>query len=492
VASFVPATERIPGVYQRVELQRQGGLPPLQRSGCLIGYRLSTATTELDGVIKAVESRSQVQRDYGAGSMMDLMVRESLASGRLALQDQERGSVPRLFTLGVEPPSGVGTAAATYTITVTGPATANGEARLYLGPNTFRVPTVNADTADEIAARIEEFLDTAAPEMGFTAATVTNVVTLTAKHIGEWGNDLVFRAETRDAPGVSVVIAAGVAGAGVVDLTGALDLTFAQDFDYIVVPQYDTATRALLSPHVTNGWDFSRKKYRVVVAAQGGNVSAAQTAAAAIDDFRVVLAHGERTATALDSARSFPFEHAAAVGARLWSQSKPNWNFNRASLSVYGRPKNIDRDALNDTINAGVCEIVEPENGSAPGALVDPITTAVTDQTGATTASDTTWQPVEYPKVTAFLLRQIQIELDRFAQLPADEETRISAIAACRSVLQAAADEGIIQAPTDESVTAEYETVGARTDLVIGLDYRIIVGLDIIAVRHNVRAAGAE
>ena len=159
MASFVPASERIPGVYQRVELLRQGGLPPLARRVCLLGYRLTTATNELDGVIKEVDSRSQVQSDYGAGSMVDIAVREAIKSGRLALQDQERGSVPRLFTLGVAPPAEVGDAAATYTITVTGTATANGTLRLYLGPDTFAVPIVSGDVEGTVAARIEEYLD---------------------------------------------------------------------------------------------------------------------------------------------------------------------------------------------------------------------------------------------------------------------------------------------------------------------------------------------
>lgn len=491
MGTFVDPSQRAPGVYQDIELQRQAGLAPLENSICLIGYRDSTAPSETDGTIQELDGRTRAQTLYGAGSMMDLMVRNAIAAGRLALNDQVRGSAPKLFAIGLAPPSEVGDVAATWTITVTGTATADGFVRLYLGPDTFVVPTFTDETATEIAARIDEFIDRQAPEMAFTAAAALGVVTLTARHAGEWGNDLVAFADTVDAPGVSIAIAAGTAGVGNLDLSAALATSLAQDFGAVVVPQYDAATQALLAPHVTTAWSYDYARYRVIVAAQNGDVSDAQTAAAGIDSYRVVLAHGERLALSpRESARSLPCEIAAAVAGRAFSQSAPNWNFNLASLPVHGRSRTIDRSTLNDTINAGVCEVVVPETGGSPGAFVDPVTTAVTDQTGQTTASDTTWQPIEYAKTQAFILRQMKIALERFSQLPATEETRISGIATARTVLAQAALQGFIGEVGDEDVTAAYDTVGGRTDLVITLDYRIIVGLDVIAVRHRVRSVG--
>lgn len=490
--SFVPPNERIPGVYQSVELQRQAGLVPLVSSVLLIGYRNTDATDELDGVIQPVDNRNQVQADYGAGCMLDLMACGAIASGKLALRDQERGSVPQLYTLGLAAPTGDGTAAATYPITITGTAASNGTMRLVIGPESFTVPTLKGETQDAIAARATDLISRKAPEMAFTASVDANVVTLTARHTGTWANDLTLWAETRAAPGVTVAIAPGVAGEGNLDLAPALDAAYAIDFDAIVVPQDDVATQSLLRQHVIDGWDYTRERYQIVVAAQGGDIVAAQTAARALDDFRVILVHGERTPSVRESARSLPCQIAAAAAGRLWSQRRPNWNFNLAAIGAYGRPRSIDRGALSDTIAAGVCEIVEPESGNAPGAFVDPVTTAVTDQTGHTDAPDTTWQPVEYPKTAAYVLRQVRIELARFAQLDSDEDTRIAAIAAARTVLQLAADQRIIRPPDDDSVTASYEFVGGRTDLVLVLSYQIIVGVDVIAVRHRVRSAGAQ
>ncbi|WP_428262888.1 hypothetical protein, partial [Haliangium sp.] len=190
------------------------------------------------------------------------------------------------------------------------------------------------------------------------------------------------------------------------------------------------------------------------------------------------------------SARSFPFEVAAAVASRLFSQARSNHNFNRAPLPVYGRPRSISRDAVNDAINAGVTVVVEPERGTHSGAFVRPVSCAVTDQTRQTTAIDRRWQPIEIAKTVAFLLRQVELELDRFTQTAtADEETRISVIAACQAVLRAAEGQALLGPVSNESVLAAYELVGGATHLVVALEYGVRTALDIIAVQHNVTRA---
>jgi hypothetical protein len=495
MTSFIPSTERIPGVYQRVQLQRQGGLAPLEQSILLIGYRLAASASDNDNTAIRITSRSQSQSLFGAGSMLDLMVREAFKSGRLALFDSVRGGPPNVYAMPIAGPVAA-SVAATQTLTLSGTATAAGILVAYIGPETFTVQVLSGETAAEVAAKLEAAIDLRAPEMMFTAGVASAVVTLTARHIGTVGNDLVSYIDTRDTPGITAVVAAGIAGTGDVDLTTPLSNSLSDDYNAIVVPQFDASTQALLAPHVVTAWGYERKRYRLVVAAQNGDVSDAQTAAAAVDDWRVMYAHAERTDGAgpppfvfLSSSRSMPFEVAASAAARLFSQRQPNWNFNNATLSAYGRPKTIDRDTLNDTLDAGVAEIVEPERGGAPGSFVDPVTTAVTDQTGATSAADKTWAPVEIAKTVAFMLRQIQLELDRFSQAAADEQTRISVIAACFRVLRAAEQSKIVTNISNESVFAEYELVGAATHLVVTLNYAVITGLDIVAVNHNVTRA---
>ena len=59
MASFVPSTERIPGVYQRVQLQRQSGLAALPNSVLLIGYR-DVTVAGTGSVWRRVSNRSYV------------------------------------------------------------------------------------------------------------------------------------------------------------------------------------------------------------------------------------------------------------------------------------------------------------------------------------------------------------------------------------------------------------------------------------------------
>jgi hypothetical protein len=128
---------------------------------------------------------------------------------------------------------------------------------------------------------------------------------------------------------------------------------------------------------------------------------------------------------------------------------------------------------------------------------VDPVSTATTDQTGQSPGVlDRTWQPIEIAKTVAAVVRSVNEMLAGLEQLAATEETRLTGKARALGVLRAFNRLGVISgvagaasAIEDDAVGAEFENVGAATHLVIDLNYAVIVGLDIVAVRHNVSRA---
>ncbi|MCK8296014.1 phage tail protein, partial [Erwinia amylovora] len=81
---------------------------------------------------------------FGQGSELALMCRAAIAAGRKA------GNIPELWACPINEPGG-GTAA-TYTLTVTGPATASGNVVLSLLGHKITVGVTSGDSATTVAA----------------------------------------------------------------------------------------------------------------------------------------------------------------------------------------------------------------------------------------------------------------------------------------------------------------------------------------------------
>jgi hypothetical protein len=504
--TFIPGSDRIPGIGQRVVLQRSPGAPGVDRKVLLIGYRLSTASDQDDDTAVRVRNRNDAIAIGGAGSMLDLMAAGAFEAGRLALTDDAVvGAVPEIYVMPIAEPAEVGDLAAEYTLTLAGTATAAGTLTAYVHGRAVTVSVLAGDLAADVAARVETALALPAPDLFYTFSRSGAVHTFTCRHKGTAGNQLVVWADVRNAPGITAASAQTVVGVGDVDLSTALSASLAIDFDMVALPQSDSTTRDALVAHVTAAWRYDVARYQIPVFPGAGTVSTAQTDALALTHWRVTLPHAEKVAGvtfALDpksSASKLSFVLGAEYASRMMSQRAPNFNFNGASLPGGGRPSNLDRDVLNDTLSAGVAEVIEDVNRPGLSKIVDPITTASTDQTGATSATDYTWAPIEIPKTVAYILRQMDIALAKFSQAQADETTRISIKAAALRVLrQAEIDKYITGAPGPDgfstkidntAVTVQFEIAEGKTVANVELDYAVITGLDQVAVTHNVSRA---
>ena len=160
----------------------------------------------------------------------------------------------------------VGGTAATFTITVTGPATADGTITLYIAGQRVRVSVLDGDAQNDIAAAINTALGLM-PEIPFAATVSTNVVTLTAVHKGTVSNVTVRKnhrglASGEALPGgVGVAIAQTATGATDPDIGDAFAALGADDaFRYILFPWPDDTTLDAVQAEMESRWGPTRGK----------------------------------------------------------------------------------------------------------------------------------------------------------------------------------------------------------------------------------------
>jgi len=490
VTTFVPSSERIPGTYQRVELVRSAGLSSLPLKIALVAYRAATADDSRDEVVQRLFSREDATRYYEPGSILDLMSREAFSANAIARADANPGGAPEVYAVAVPPPAGGGDLQAVYTITFAGAGTGQGFVIVEVCDQAVSIPVNNLDTPTTIATRAIEALALLEPDLPATSASALGVVTTTAREKGEHGNDIFITADVTNAPGITVTVAQTVVGVGVVSLVNALDQTLGIDLlDAVVVCQDDAQTITDLSVHVENAWQYDTDRPVLGVMGSTGDLSLATATAAALDRYRIQVTNAEKIVgvgapwDAANSSRSMAAMIAAGSAARLYSQEKPNYNYARARLPGRGRPGTLDRTVANAAIAAGVCVIVDDGQGAR---YLDPVTTAITDQTGQTIAPDIRWQPVEIVRTVQAVWNQARVILDRFASADQTQETLDSAKTSTLSMLRNAALARWIATPDDTDVATSFADLGGTIRLVVDVEYRVLVGVRIVEVTHRV------
>jgi phage tail sheath gpL-like len=168
----------------------------------------------------------QAGKLFGYGSPVDMMMRIMRPKSGTGL-----GAIPT-FVIPLAEPDGA--TAKTYEIEVTGTATKNYTHKVYIAGRDgidgkfYNVNIVKDDTADDIAAKIEDTVNNVL-NCPFTAAAPdasepeSNICTLTSKWKGATANDLVVEMYANgDDAGISYVITSPSDGAGVPDIADAL------------------------------------------------------------------------------------------------------------------------------------------------------------------------------------------------------------------------------------------------------------------------------
>lgn len=180
----IPASLRVPGAYIEIDGSLAGLNSGAEPALLLIGLKLATGTAPSNEMIFC---GSQLDADTltGAGSMLAQMAKRFYAGN------------PFLNLYLLPMPENAAGVAATATLTVTTPPTADGTLALYIAGQLISVTLTAAMTAAQVAAAInaaivaQEALDH--NSLPATSAVVGAVVTLTAKHKGVYGNAIDVR-----------------------------------------------------------------------------------------------------------------------------------------------------------------------------------------------------------------------------------------------------------------------------------------------------------
>ena len=184
-------------------------------------------------------------------------------------------------------------AAATGTMTFTGPASANGTLYAYVGGQLISVGVTSGMTATAIASALVTAA-TAIPSLAATAANTAGVVTWTAKNKGLSGNDIDLRVNYLGARG-SQALPAGVAvtiapmSGGTVNPSLTALLTNLQDkaFDFIVAPYTDATSVAAMTALLNDQsgrWSWQTQVYGHVFMAYRGTYGGLATYGATLND----------------------------------------------------------------------------------------------------------------------------------------------------------------------------------------------------------------
>jgi phage tail sheath gpL-like len=301
----IPQNVRVPLFYAEVDNSQAGYFAQNVRT-LIIGQKLAAGVAAAD--VPILVSRSdEAKTQFGIGSMLARMHEV------VRLND----SMGEVWCLPVADPSGG--AAATGTITITGPATAAGTLSLYIGAQRLQIAVAAADTATDVADAITAAVnaDTTLP---VTAANVAGVVTLTARHKGLLGNDIPVQVNYRGfaggevtPSGISVAIVAMASGSGTPDLTSALAAMGDEEYDFIIHPFSDSSSLDALKVVMNDSsgrWAYNRQIYGHCYTAMRDSFADLQTAGALRNDQHHTIAGFEA------GVPNTLWEYAAAYGAR--------------------------------------------------------------------------------------------------------------------------------------------------------------------------------
>lgn len=241
----IPSGRRVPGsMVEFSNVRALQGLPPAPQKILLIGQR-TAAGTIAQLVPKRLTSADMAAGFFGRGSQLHGMAVASLAAN----------SVTETWAIALD--DNAGGTAATWTVTITGPATGTGSLALLINGTKVSVAVQSGDSATTIAAAVVAAVN-ALLDLIVTAANAAGVVTLTCRHKGTLGNDIDIRANYYDGDltpaGVTVAIAAAVAGATNPDLSTVWAAIGDEQYQTIALGLNDATNLTLADTELVSRW----------------------------------------------------------------------------------------------------------------------------------------------------------------------------------------------------------------------------------------------
>lgn len=241
----IPIDVRTPGQYIEIDNSKAvRGLPSMNRRMLFIGNKLAGGTATAASLVR-INSAAEAATLFGRGSVLYEMLRVARAANKES----------DMWAIGLDDLAGG--LQGTQTLTFTAVTAQAGTVALYINGNKLSIGVAANDAVATIAtataANINAWLDGPV-----TAAAVAGVVTLTARHKGQFTADIDVRLnyypDEKLPTGVTAVVAAGVAGTGNPDVATALAAITLESFYTVVTPYTDAANVAKLEAEFASRW----------------------------------------------------------------------------------------------------------------------------------------------------------------------------------------------------------------------------------------------
>ena len=332
----IPASIRKPGKYIEFNTKLAVRTLPGNLQKTLIVAQKTSAGTQTANTPVSVFSDAQAQVLFGVGSQAHLMVRAALKANPYL----------QLDVLPVDD-AGAGVAA-TKTVTITGPATAAGVLSLLIGNNQVDIAIATADAQNAIAAALQAQI-AKQPDLPFTAAVATNVVTLTARNKGTQANNIAVSTIV-SASGVASVVATGTSGATDPTLTTPLAAVFGGGHNIIISAWNDSTTLTSIRTHLDNVSGPLEQRGAIAAFGFTGSLASATTLAGQINSGRI-------SGALAPSSVSQACEVAAAYGAVIAFEEDPARPLNTLALTgIAAMPlaNQLSRTEQENALNNGI------------------------------------------------------------------------------------------------------------------------------------------
>lgn len=207
--SEIPIGLRTPGAYVEVDGSRAvNALPTIPRKLLLIGQRFTSGSVAA-GVPIRINQSDEAAEYFGRGSLLH----------RLAIRARNASELVDIWAIALD--DAAAGVAATGLLQITGPATASGVLRLYIGGQRVAVAVTSGDTAATVATALTAAIN-ANTDLPVTASRSSATITLTCRWKGETGNAVDVRLNYYQGEKTPTGITARLMGANTVtDTCGA-------------------------------------------------------------------------------------------------------------------------------------------------------------------------------------------------------------------------------------------------------------------------------
>lgn len=374
----------------------------------LIGHKNASGAAATDNIPVACPSTLEARRLFGAGSMLDDMMR--LARRNAPAQEIWAMSVPATGTAEVR------------TITVGTVPAAGGFGVVEIAGQPVAVTVAAGDSANTVAAAINAAINAyfdplEEASLPYSSSVATNVVTLTARHAGIVMSDIDIAVPVMTGANAFtgvLTVATTTPGAGSPDLSTGLANLGDDPFDWIVAPFADATNigryKTLMSD-VSGRWAWNRQIYGHVFFPVTDTIGNLTTLGLGQDDRHI-------SALARPASASIPepsWQWAAAIAARIvpWLSDGAGGNVsrNQTGLEVAGISPPRDRSkwyayATRDTfLRSGLSTFSVDRAGRV---LVDKV---ITMQRTTGGVPDTTFRDIQKIGQLVYALRKFRTAL---------------------------------------------------------------------------------